>query len=91
MAEVGVRELKAHLSRYLRQVQSGATIRVTQRGRTVATLQPPDTAVTGAAWARQMVAEGLASWSGGKPGGARPVTPRAGARPASALVIEDRG
>jgi prevent-host-death family protein len=90
MSEVGVRELKAHLSQYLRQVQAGATIRVTQHGRTVATIQPPDDSAANAAWARRMVAEGLAAWSGGKPGGGRPVKPRAGARPTSALVIEDR-
>ncbi len=38
--EVGIRELKAHLSAYLAQVADGATIVVTDRGKPVATLSP---------------------------------------------------
>ncbi|HEX7300944.1 MAG TPA: type II toxin-antitoxin system prevent-host-death family antitoxin [Solirubrobacteraceae bacterium] len=38
--EVGVRELHDHLSRYVQQVQNGAEIVVTMRGRHVARLVP---------------------------------------------------
>lgn len=41
MKAVGVRELKAGLSRYLREVQSGEVILVTDRGRVVAELRAP--------------------------------------------------
>lgn len=41
MRTVGVRELKAHLSRILREVQSGDVILVTDRGRVVAELRRP--------------------------------------------------
>ncbi|MGE0553880.1 MAG: type II toxin-antitoxin system Phd/YefM family antitoxin [Gemmatimonadales bacterium] len=41
MRSVGVRELKAHLSRILRQVQAGESILVTDRGRVVAELRQP--------------------------------------------------
>lgn len=38
--EVGIRELRAHLSRYLTQVDGGASLTVTDRGRAVARLVP---------------------------------------------------
>src|SRR5437762_7866313 len=37
----GVRELKAHLSGYLRDVAAGETVLVTDRGRVVAEVHPP--------------------------------------------------
>ena len=39
-AEVGVRELHDHLSRYVQEVQNGTEITVTMRGRRVARLVP---------------------------------------------------
>lgn len=42
MRTVGIRELKAHLSRILRDVQRGDTVLVTDRGRVVAELRRPD-------------------------------------------------
>src|SRR3954466_3240041 len=41
MKSVGVRELKNRLSEYLREVRSGATVLVTDRGEVVAELSPP--------------------------------------------------
>ena len=41
MKAVGVRELKARLSRYLRDVESGEVVLVTDRGRVVAELRTP--------------------------------------------------
>jgi len=41
MKTAGIREMKAHLSRYLRQVQQGETILITDRGRVVAELHAP--------------------------------------------------
>jgi antitoxin (DNA-binding transcriptional repressor) of toxin-antitoxin stability system len=41
MKAIGVRELKARLSRYLREVQAGEVILVTDRGRVVAELRAP--------------------------------------------------
>ncbi len=42
--DVGVRELKAHLSAYLERAAAGELIRVTDRGRPVAVIGPlPDT------------------------------------------------
>ena len=86
---IGIRELKAHLSRHLKRVQAGARLVVTDRGRSIATIAPiePEPA---RAWTRQLVAEGRAQWEGGKPAGcARPVEV-APDRTVSAAVIEDR-
>jgi len=41
---IGVRELRQHASRYLDRVKSGETVEVTERGRLVALLVPPDPA-----------------------------------------------
>ncbi len=41
MKAVGIRELKAHLSRFLREVASGEVVLVTDRGRVVAEMRPP--------------------------------------------------
>jgi antitoxin (DNA-binding transcriptional repressor) of toxin-antitoxin stability system len=44
MIAAGIRELKTHLSRYLRQVAGGETILVTDRGRVIAEVRPPGAA-----------------------------------------------
>ena len=44
MTSVGIRELKARLSSYVRRVRRGEVIRVTDRGEVVAELRPPSSA-----------------------------------------------
>ena len=56
MDAVGVRELKANLSRYLKQVQRGTTVVVTDRGRTIATIQPVARNARAAVFARAIAA-----------------------------------
>ena len=70
METVGIRELKAHLSRHLKRVRAGVRLAVTERGRTIATISPvePPTDVD---WAHQLVADGRAQWNGAKIPGAR--------------------
>jgi prevent-host-death family protein len=89
---VGIRDLKAHLSRYLRRVRAGTRLQVTERGRTIATISPahaPDEPAE-VQWARKMVLDGRAQWSGGKPEGtSRLATPTSGPTVSDA-VIEDR-
>ena len=41
MTAVGIRDLKAHLSRFVREVVAGEVVLVTDRGRVVAELRPP--------------------------------------------------
>lgn len=88
MDSVGIRELKAHLSRHLKRVRAGRRLLVTERGRTIASIHPVE-ASPAAEWAHALVQEGLAHWAGGKPTGAsRPPATRAG-RLVSAAVLED--
>ena len=88
METVGIRELKMHLSRHLKRVRAGARLLVTQRGRSIATINPVD-APADVDWAHQLVAEGHAHWNGGKPTGAKCPSKITG-RTASSIVLEDR-
>lgn len=89
METVGIRELKTHLSRHLKRVRSGARLVVTDRGRSIATINPVEVPAD-VGWAHQLVAEGRAHWDGGKPAGCRPPVPVAPGRTVSAAVLEDR-
>ena len=70
MNTVGVRELKARLSHHLKRVQAGHSVTVTDRGRAIARIQPVEVPADNG-WIMRMVAEGKASWGGGKLKGAR--------------------
>ena len=89
MNTVGIRELKANLSRHLKRVRSGARLVVTERGRAFASIQPIETP-DDVEWAHALVASGRAQWSGGKPEGATPLVRRKGHKTVSDAVIEDR-
>jgi prevent-host-death family protein len=88
METVGVRELKNHLSRHLKRVRSGVRLVVTDRGRSIATINPiklpPDTD-----WADALVEAGHAHWNGGKPKGSLRPPKIAGWR-LSDVVLEQR-
>jgi antitoxin (DNA-binding transcriptional repressor) of toxin-antitoxin stability system len=88
MEQVGIRELKTHLSRHLKRVRSGVRLAVTERGRTIATINPVEPR-TDVDWAHRLVAEGHAHWNGGKPAGP-PRPPRLARKTAAAIVLEDR-
>ena len=88
MDTVGIRELKTHLSHHLKRVRSGARLLVTERGRSIATINPVE-APADVDWAHQLVAEGRAHWNGGKPIGARRPAKITG-KTASSVVLKDR-
>jgi prevent-host-death family protein len=88
MDTVGIRELKTHLSRHLKRVRSGARLLVTERGRSIATISPVEVPAD-VDWAHQLVGEGRAHWSGGKPTGATHPQKIRG-KTASSIVLEDR-
>jgi prevent-host-death family protein len=88
METVGIRDLKAHLSRHLKRVRSGVRLAVTERGRTIATISPVESPPS-VDWAHQLVAESRARWNGGKPtGSAR--APKLTRKTAASVVLEDR-
>ena len=55
MERIGVRELRQHASRYLAKVKAGETVEVTERGRLIALLVPPNPHTTAL---EQLIAEG---------------------------------
>jgi prevent-host-death family protein len=84
--DVGIRELRADLSRWVRRVGAGEEIVVTDRGKAVARLVPVD----GERKLDRLIREGLVTpaprpWRGKLP---KPID---GAGPVSDLVLEDRG
>lgn len=85
MHTVGIRELKARLSTYVGFASEGEEIVVTDHGREVALLVPitPERrAVLG------LVAEGGATWGGGKPAGLTGV--KIEGEPLARTVTEER-
>ena len=89
MDTVGVRDLKANLTRHLERVRAGARLLVTDRGRAIATIIPV-APPTDQAWLHRLVAEGKVHWNGQKSN-----VPTRGVRQkpgklASDLVLEDR-
>ena len=85
---VGVRDLKARLSEYLRQVSQGQTVIITDHGRPVGRLSPIDQTLDQRVKALQDA--GLVAWNGQK---LKPVTPVAvnrGERQISDILVEMR-
>jgi len=94
MIEVSVRELKNHLTSYLRRSEQGEQFTVTRRGKPVATLSgalneaesPSRQAM------RRLVAKGIVSWSGKKFVPPPMRVKMQGAGPTMAeMILEDRG
>jgi antitoxin (DNA-binding transcriptional repressor) of toxin-antitoxin stability system len=92
MRAVGIRELKTHLSRHLKDVAAGASLAVTERGRIIATLHPAGrhAGAPELEWAGRLVAEGKAAWSGGKPRGLEGAGRPTSKASVSNAVLEDR-
>ncbi len=89
MDTVGVRDLKANLSRHLKRVRAGMRLLVTDRGRAIATIVPV-AQPTEQAWLHRLVAEGKVHWNGQQSNvPARGVRQKPG-KLASDMVLEDR-
>jgi prevent-host-death family protein len=88
---VGIRELRARLSAYLRLVANGQTVTIGNRREPVARLVPARQVQEHDALER-LVASGAIQRGAGKPGRSRAVKPkRRPRRSTSELVREDRG
>jgi prevent-host-death family protein len=87
MRSIGIRELRQHASRYLREVERGETIEITDRGRRVARLVPPPQAGT---VVEELIAAGrLRPARHAAPDGA-PLEPAAGVALPSQTLLDDR-
>jgi prevent-host-death family protein len=90
MEDVGVRELRQNLSVYLRRIQQGETLRVTDHGHPVALLTPIRD--TGESVLDRLEAEGRLEQRARPRTGPlpRPVPRLPGERPLSEILMEDR-
>jgi len=90
MAEmtVGVRELKTQLSKYLRQVKAGRTIIITEHGKAVGRIVPPEATVEEKLEAMRRA--GLIEWSGKKLKPMKPVAKVKAGYSVAQLLIDDR-
>jgi prevent-host-death family protein len=90
MAEriVGVRELKARLSEYLRQVKAGDTLVITEHGVPVGRLTPAGLSMEERM--QVMVEAGQAEWSGKRIAPSKPVARTKKGYSVSEALIEDR-
>jgi prevent-host-death family protein len=86
MRSIGIRELRQHASRYLRDVERGETIEITDRGRPVARIVP---AAAGGAIER-LIAAGRIRPAQRAPLDAGPLEPTAGADLPSEMLHRDR-
>jgi prevent-host-death family protein len=88
MEDVGVRELRDHLSRWLDEVKAGRDITITERGKPVARIIP----IAGDDRLAQLIAEGIVTPPKGKKADLaawNPIKLKSGAT-ISDLVIEER-
>lgn len=61
---VGVRELRNHLSAYLRRVKAGEVVTITEHGQEVGRIMPPEVSVE--ARMMELVVAGIVDWNGEK-------------------------
>ena len=85
---VGIRELKTHLSKYVRHAKLGASIVITERGKPVARMVPVSPSLE--ARLQSLAEAGLIAWSGQKLAPIAPVARTRGPRTVADLLLEDR-
>lgn len=85
---VGIRELKARLSSYVRQAKSGASVVITERGTPVARIVPIGRSLESRM--EDLVEAGLITWSGKKLSRIAPVARTQGEQTVADLLLEDR-
>lgn len=85
---VGVRELKAHLSEYLREIKAGNTIIITEHGRPVGRLIPSVQPL--AERVEAMRRAGLLTWNGKKLPAGQPVAGMRQQQSLADLISEGR-
>ena len=88
METIGLRELKENLSRYMKRVQTGERIIVTDRKKEIAIIMPLEKKAEEEK-IHQLIQRGMAWWSGGKPEG-MPARIVSRGKSVSSAVIEGR-
>ena len=85
---IGIRELRAHLSAYIRRVKAGETVIITDRGRPVGRIVPYGQSLEDRVDALELA--GLISWNGQKLPQFEPTVRIQGNRAIADLLLEDR-
>lgn len=89
--QVGIRELKTHLSRYLDEVKIGGTIVITEHGKAIGRIVPmPSASPTLEERMQALQESGFLEWSQDKPEPRIPDVYLADGFLASDLLLEDR-
>ncbi len=94
--KVSIRELKDHLSEYLRKVAAGGEVVITSHNRPVARLVPVPELAGKKPTQRELLRRlklmsGVYVGKGGKPKGARkPIKVKSGEKPLADIVLEER-
>jgi prevent-host-death family protein len=86
--QVGVRELKARLSAYLRQVKAGGTVLITERGEPIGRIVP--LSLPTAVQLDALKQAGVIAWSGEKLPLLAPLAQAKGDWTVAELLVEDR-
>ena len=85
---VGIRDLKAHLSKYLQRVRQGQALLITDRGRPIGRILPVDIPLEEKIEAA--IEAGILAWNGEPYPAGEPVARARGGKTVAELVIEDR-
>lgn len=85
---VGIRDLKAQLSKYIQQVKAGETVIITERGKPIGRIVPTEPSID--ARLKELEQAGVLSWSGRKLQPATPVARTRGTKTVAEMLLEDR-
>lgn len=85
---VGIRELKSRLSKYVRQVKSGASLVITEHGKPVGQIVPVRPTLERRL--RQLVESQVISWSGRRLASKVPRVELRGRKTVAEMLLEDR-
>ena len=85
---VGIRELKAHLSSYIRQVKAGGSVVITEHGKPVGRIVPASPSLE--TRLQVLIEAGLAAWSGQRLSPMAPVASVRREQMVADLLLEDR-
>ena len=88
MTETGVRDLKAHLSSYLRQVETGKTVVITRHGKPIGRIVPASEPAEARLDALRQA--GLIAWNKQRLQPLAPVAQAHGKRTVADLLLEGR-
>lgn len=87
--EVGLRELKNHLGRYMQLVRGGESVVITDRGKPIARIQPVPPADLPPRL-QQLIAEGRVTYRPGPPYIPRPIPVTPGEKTIADYIVEQR-